>query len=153
VHVAECIYTSSERKKIEAVAFELTEAIDEFFEDVRPSLSEAEWSLLVSYAMGSIRRALEVAPLLHAVVDKQRDARPYPGRGRMTFVRAALAAWRDAFTPIEAPWRLAPVFEKIPGGEQRALADVAALEVMAANRMFATLDEQCAALLSDSREG
>jgi hypothetical protein len=65
------------------------------------------------------------------------------------FVRESLAAWRDAFAPVPQIWRLAPVLEIVPGGEERVLADVATLEVMAANRMFRSLDEQCASLVSE----
>ena len=150
--VAECILTSTERKRIDSIAFELADSVEDFLGDARESLEVEEWDLLVSYAMASIRRVLEVGPLLHAIVDKQRHALPYPGRGRDVFVSAALAAWRDSFAPIKDLWRLAPVLEKIEGGERRVLADISALEVMAANRMFTSLDEQCAELLTESRE-
>ena len=90
-----------------------------------------------------IRRALEIGTLLHAVVDQQENTGfAYPGTGREPFVRAGLAAWKDSFAPVVDVWRLCPIFERIPGGEQRVMADVAALEVMAANRMFTSLDEQ-----------
>jgi hypothetical protein len=146
--VAECSFTSSDRERIDAIVFELNGAIEEFFEDAKSDLSAAEWDLLASYAGASVRRVLEIGPLLHAIVDKQCSAAiPYPGRGRETFVRAALSAWRDSFTPVAEVWRLAPIFDKVQGGECRVLADVSALEVMAANRMFTSLDEQCAALL------
>jgi len=147
--VAECTYTSSERRRIDAIAFELSGVADEFFADAREDLTDGEWHLLSAYSNACVRRAIEVGPLLHAIVDKQIGASPYPGRGRDTFVRAALAAWRDSFSPLPEVWRLAPVLEKIEGGEIRILADVAALEVMAANRMYDSLDDQCAALLSN----
>lgn len=150
--MAEFIFTSTERKRIDTVAFEFVEIIDEFFGDVRYSLTDDEWCLLTDYASARVRRTLEVGPLLHALVDRLPDALPYPGRGRETFVRAALAAWRDSFAPIREAWKLMSIFEKIEGGERRVLADVATLEVMAANRMFASLDDQCAALLTEPRD-
>ena len=150
--VAECIFTSTERKRIDSIAFELSDAVEDFLGDARESLSIEEWDILSGYVMASIRRVLEVGPLLHAVVDKQEGALPYPGRGREAFVRAALLAWRDSFAPIKEVWRLAPILEKVEGGERRVLADIAALEVMAANRMFTSLDDQCAELLTESRE-
>lgn len=148
VPVADCTFTSIERKRIDAIAFELSDVAAEFFADARPAISDEEWHVLSDFAAAAVRRALEVAPLLHAIVDMQPCSLPYPGRGRETFVRAGLAAWRDSFAPIREPWRLAPIFAKVPGGEARILADVSALEVMAANRMFSSLDDQCAALLA-----
>jgi hypothetical protein len=153
VSVTECVLTSDERERIERIASEFGDIAEEFFRDVRPTLSCAEWALLTRYAAGRVRRTLEVGLLLHALVEtQQNDALPYPGRGRETFVRAALAAWGDSFAPIRDAGRLGSVFAKVEGGERRVLADVSTLEVMAANRMFASLDDQCAALLMESRE-
>ena len=141
--------TPAERRRIDAAAAELDEIIDEFFEDARPSLSCEEWETLTSFARACVRRAVEIGTMLHGVVDSQcPNAIPYPGRGREVFLREGLAAWRDAFAPMPQVWKLAPVTEKVSGGEKRVLADVATLEVMAANRAFGSLDRQCEALLS-----
>jgi hypothetical protein len=140
--MARCILTPDELGKIETIAVELDGAIDEFFNDAKEVLLCDEWDFLKRYTGACIRRALEVGAMLRALSHARSAATPYPGRGCDTFVREALAAWRDSFAPVPDVWRLAPIFEKIEGGECRALADVAALEVMAANRMFTTLDEQ-----------
>ncbi len=144
--------TPAERERIDAAAAEVDESILEFFDDARPGLSCAEWETLLTYARACVRRAVEIGTLLHGVVDSQcPNAIPYPGRGREVFLREGLAAWRDAFAPVPQVWKLAPVMERVPGGEKRFLADVATLEVMAANRAFASLDRQCEALLSRGR--
>ncbi|MDQ3914773.1 MAG: hypothetical protein M3323_05495 [Actinomycetota bacterium] len=141
--------TPEERACIENAAADVDATTIEFFADARPPLSCEQWNLLISYARACVRRALEIGTLLHAVVDSQcPDVIPYPGRGRAVFLREGLAAWKDAFAPIPHVWDLAPVVELIPGGEKRLLADVATLEVMAANRAFGSLDAQCAALLA-----
>lgn len=140
--------TAAERECVDSVAHELDATIVEFFEDARPSLSGEEWDTLVTYARACVRRALEIGTMLHAVVDSQcPNAIPYPGRGREVFLREGLAAWRDAFAPMPRVWELAPVTERIEGGEKRFLADVATLEVMAANRAFGSLDREAQALL------
>ena len=132
-----------QRERIEAVALDLEGQIADFFGDVRSQLSSEQWKLLSGYARARIRQALELGLSLHAVVDKHEgQGTEYPGRGRDTFVRAALAAWTDSYSPVPDCWRLVEVFERVDGGELRVLADVATLEVMAANRMFASLDEQ-----------
>jgi hypothetical protein len=140
-----------ERSRIERIASELDATIDEFFEDARERLSLEDWGLLHSYGRACVRRALEIGSLLHGVVDAQRSKVSYPGRGREVFVREALAAWRDCFAPIAEVWKLAAIFENVPGGERRVLAEVSTLEVMAANRMFDSLDEQCAAMLPNNQ--
>jgi len=147
--MADCRFSPSDIERIESISHELDGSIEEFFADARLTLSLDEWDLLKTYAGACIRRALDVGALLHAVVDQRRGTTfPYSGRGRETFVRAGLAAWKDAFAPIGDIWRLGPLFDKIEGGECRVLADVAALEVMAANRMFNPLDDQYAAFFS-----
>ncbi|MFN2587574.1 MAG: hypothetical protein ABR613_05615 [Actinomycetota bacterium] len=144
--------TPEEKAGIQGAAAEVDGAAVEFFADARPALSREQWDLLVAYARACVRRALEIGTLLHAVVDSQcPHAIPYPGRGRDVFLRAGLAAWKDAFAPVPRVWELAPVVELIPGGERRLLADVATLEVMAANRAFGSLDAQCEALLGRER--
>jgi hypothetical protein len=140
--MAYCSFTSEERQRMAVVAEELNSAIDDFFRDSVDRVTAEEWDLLIAYATACVKRALEVGAMLRGIADGGDPELEYPGRGRETFVREALVAWRDSFAPIRDVWRLAPVFEKIDGGECRALADVAALEVMAANRMFMTLDEQ-----------
>jgi len=147
--VADIILTPIEEARVDHVAGELDADIVEFFADARSELSREQWQTLVRYSRACVRRALEVGILLHGVVDAQSGrAQPYRGRGREAFVRQGLAAWRDSFAPIEEVWRLAPVLEVVPGGEPRVLADVATLEVMAANRMFRSLDDQCASFLA-----
>jgi hypothetical protein len=146
--MAQVLMAPGERSRIERIATELDATTEEFFGDVRSSLSHENWALLTGYARACIRRALEVGIMLHAVVDAQTlTTISYAGRGREAFVREALAAWRDSFSPVPNIWRLAAIFESIPGGERRVVADVATLEVMAANRMFDSLDDQCATLL------
>lgn len=140
--------TPQERTKIEVVAAELDVAIDEFLFDARDTLTPDQWELLLSYARACVNRVLEVGSLLHAVVDAQHARVEYPGRGRGVFVRDGLAAWRDSFAPVPEVWKLAPIFATVPGGEQRVLADIATLEVMAANRMFDSLDDESAAFLA-----
>lgn len=147
--MAEVVLSCRERERIEAVAVELEGAIDDFFGDLRGDLPRGEWDLLACYARACIRRALEIGALLHAVVDAQQSCGvAYPGRGREPFVRAGLAAWKDSFAPVVDVWRLCPIFERVPGREQRVMADVAALEVMAANRMFTSLDDQYSAFFA-----
>lgn len=147
--MAEVVVSALERERIESIAIELNAAIEEFFSDIKPEVKKAEWDLLACYARSCIRRALEVGVLLHAVVDAQESCGfAYPGRGREPFVRAGLAAWKDTFAPVVDVWRLCPVFDRVPGGEKRVLADVAALEIMAANRMFTSLDEQYSEFLA-----
>jgi hypothetical protein len=140
--MAHCILTPDEREKIETIALELDGAIDEFFNDAKAVLLCDEWEFLKRYANACVHRALEVGAMLRSMAQARAASTPYPGRGGETFVREGLAAWRDSFAPMPDVWRLAPIFEKIEGGECRGLADVAALEVMAANRMFTSLDEQ-----------
>lgn len=139
--MAHCSFTSDERRRIDEVAQELDGTTVDFFSDARPVLSEQEWSLLTRYVGACVRRALEVGAMLRAVAEAG-VGEPYSGRGRETFVRSALAAWRDSFAPVTDVWRMAPIFERIPGGQSRAEADVTALEVMATNRMFTSLDDQ-----------
>ncbi len=147
--VARVNFSPGESERIAKVARELDEAIEEFFADARPRLSCEQWGLLTTYAAACVRRALEVGAMLRGVVDCHPSCHlPYPARGRETFVRAGLAAWRDSFAPIPEVWRLASVSHAVPGGEQRVQADVETLEVMAANRMFASLDDQSASFLS-----
>jgi hypothetical protein len=144
--------TPAERERVDAAAAEVEPSIVEFFDDARPALSGEEWETLVTYARACVRGAVEIGALLHGVVDSQcPNAIPYPGRGREVFLREGLAAWRDAFAPVAQVWKLAAVTERVPGGEKRVLADVATLEVMAANRAFGSLDRQCATLLSRGR--
>ncbi|MDQ4024536.1 MAG: hypothetical protein M3217_03450 [Actinomycetota bacterium] len=144
--------TPEEKASIENAAAEVDATTIEFFADARPSLSCDQWNLLITYVRACVRRALQIGTLLHAVVDSQcPDAIPYPGRGRAVFLREGLAAWKDAFAPVPRVWELAPVVELIPGGEKRLIADVATLEVMAANRAFGSLDAQCEALLGRDR--
>lgn len=144
--MAEIAFTPDERARIERISRELDGALEEFFDDVRHVLSIEQWNSLACYVRACVRRALEVGTLLHAVVDAQRGCTAYKGRGRSAFVKQGLEAWRDSFSPIDDIWRLASVFAVVPGGEKRVLADVATLEVMAANRMFVPLDEQWSAL-------
>lgn len=144
--------TPAEREALDAAAAEVDGIIVEFFDDARPALSGAEWETLLTYARACVRRAVEIGTLLHGVVDSQcPNAIPYPGRGRDVFLREGLEAWRDSFAPMAQVWKLAPVIERVPGGEKRFLADVATLEVMAANRAFGSLDQQCQALLAKGR--
>lgn len=141
--------SAAEIARSEKIACELDASIEEFFADVRCELSTAQWELLSGYAKACVRRALVIGALLHGVVDSQSEGTfPYRGRGREAFVKEGIAAWRSAFAPIPDVWKLVPIFEASAGGEQRILADVATLEVMAANRMFASLDDQCAEFLA-----
>lgn len=140
--------TAKERSRMEAVTNELDLAIDEFLFDAHEDLSPEQWELLLGYARACVRRVLEVGVMLHGVVDANCSRIEYPGRGREVFVRDALAAWRDAFAPVPEVWKLAPVFEVVPGGERRVLADISTLEVMAVNRMFGSLDAECAEFLA-----
>lgn len=146
--MAEVCLTAQERTKIEAVSAELDLAIDEFLFDARESIAPDQWELLLAYTRACIKRVLEVGALLHAVVDAQPTRVDYPGRGREVFVRDSLTAWRDCFAPVSEVWKLAPVFASVPGGEQRVLAEIATLEVMAANRMFDSLDAESAAFFA-----
>lgn len=149
--MAQISLTPSEMQQIEKIAGELDHEIEDFFSDARVDLSDEGWALLTTYARACVRRALEVGSLLHGVVDgHSARRRPYPGRGREVFVKSALVAWRDSFAPIPEIWKLGPVLESVTGGEKRVVADVETLEVMAANRMFASLDDQCASLLGSS---
>jgi hypothetical protein len=149
--VAKITLSRTEADRIERISDELDEIIDEFFADARPGLSCQEWDLLKAYASACVRRAIEVGAMLHAVVDGHPSRlRPYPGRGRDVFVKAGLRAWRDSFAPIPEVWKIGAVLDEVAGGEQRVLADVETLEVMAANRMFESLDDQCASFLSSA---
>lgn len=144
--MAQVTFTPDERARIEQIAGELDGCLDEFFDDARGVLSSEQWGTLAGYVRACVRRALEVGALLHGVVDAQCGCSAYKGRGRDVFVKQGLHAWRDSFTPVDDIWHLASVFAVVPGGEKRVLADVATLEVMAANRMFVPLDEQWSAL-------
>lgn len=144
--MAEVSFTSDERARIEQIAGELDGCLEEFFDDARHVLSTEQWASLACYVRACVLRALEVGTLLHGVVDAQCGSTAYKGRGRSVFVKQGLQAWRDSFTPVDDIWHLASVFAVVPGGERRVLADVATLEVMAANRMFVPLDEQWSAL-------
>ena len=146
--MAELALSATERTKVEAVASDLDLAIDEFLFDARERISCDQWELLLSYARACVRRVLEVGVLLHGVVDAQCTRIEYPGRGREVFVRDALAAWRDSFAPIPEVWKLAPILAAVPGGEQRVMAEIATLEVMAVNRMFDTLDAESSAFFA-----
>ena len=144
--------TPAERERVDAAAAEVDASIEEFFDDARPDLSAEEWETLLTYARACVRRAVEIGTLLHGIVDSQcPNAIPYPGRGREVFLREGLAAWKDAFAPMAQVWKLAPVMDRVQGGEKRLLADVATLEVMAANRAFGSLDRECEALLTRRR--
>lgn len=141
--MAEIRLTPAELEQVDAVAIELEPTIGEFFSDLRQDLSEEHWQLLMTYTRACVRRALEVGVHLHALVDAQGAcAVAYPGRGRQSFVRAGLAAWKDSFAPIPEVWRLCAVFDRVPDGEHRIMGEVGVLEVMAANRMFSSLDDQ-----------
>lgn len=144
--MADVFFTAGERTRIEEIAGELEGCLQEFFADAASVLSTEQWEALTSYARACVRRALEIGVLLHGVVDAQCGGTAYKGRGRNVFVRQGLAAWRDSFSPVEDVWHLASIFAVVPGGEQRVLADVATLEVMAGNRMFVGLEEQWSAL-------
>lgn len=147
--MAKVTLSATEAARAERIACELDGSIEEFFSDVRCELSDGEWKLLSDYARACVRRAMVIGALLHGVVDSQSDRTfPYRGRGRESFVKEGIAAWRGAFAPIPEVWKLVSVFDSAAGGEQRILADVATLEVMAANRMFASLDDQCAEFLA-----
>jgi hypothetical protein len=141
--VAEIVTHEAERRLIAEILRELGDVADGFFADARAVLSDDEWALLIEYATASARRVLEVGTSLHAVAAAHEEtAGRYPGRGRTTFVRAGLRAWRDSYAPIRDVWRIAPVAERVPGGERRVLAEVETLEEMAANRLFNSLDEE-----------
>ena len=144
--MAEVTFTPDERARIEQIAGELDGSLEEFFDDARHVLSTEQWEMLAGYVRACVRRALEVGTMLHGVVDAQCGCTAYKGRGRAVFVKQGLEAWRDSFTPVDDVWHLASVFAVVPGGEKRVLADVATLEVMAANRMFVPLDEQWSTL-------
>lgn len=139
------VFTQAERERHEELAAELEESIEDFFADARVVLTDPEWELLLCYVRACLNRALEVGAMLHAVAKTSGRRTAYPGRGREAFVRAGLAAWKDSFAPIPHVWRVASLFDRIPGGEQRVLADVDALEVIAGGRMFVSLDEEFAA--------
>lgn len=147
VRVAEVVLSPSETERIAAIAAELEGVAADLLADCRARLSHDHWRLLEGYAAACVRRALEVGSMLHGVAAAADGCGvPHAGRGRDGFVRAALAAWRECYAPVPEVWRLAPVFAAVEGGERRVLAEVATLEAMAANRMFASLDEQWAAL-------
>lgn len=149
--MAEVLLSADEQQQISAIVEELMGVVDDFFVDARPALSGDEWTVLTEYAGARMRRLLEVGKSLHAVVDAHGGGSPpYSGRGREAFVSQALGAWRDSFSPIKDPWRLALFFHKIPGGEQRLLADASTLETMAANRLYSSLDAECERLLAES---
>ena len=148
--MAEVSFSPAEKERIEKIASELDCSVDDFFLDAREVLSHEQWETLSCYVNACVRRALEVGALLHGLVDARCDSIPYRGRGREIFVRQGLAAWKDSFTPVADVWNVASVFALVPGGEQRVLADVTTLEVMAANRMFAPLDDQLDALSDPS---
>ena len=139
------VFTEAERSRRAEIAAELDDTIEEFFADARVVLTDGEWELLVCYVRSCLDRALEVGAMLHAVAATSEKRTAYPGRGREAFVRAGLAAWKDSFAPIPQVWRVATLFERIPGGERRVLADVDTLEVIAGGRMFVSLDEEYAA--------
>ena len=138
------VFSPCERQQIDAVAAELETTAREFFADARPCLSEEQWLLLQGYSRACVRRALEIGSMLHAIVDETPSSTPYRGRGRTAFVKASIEAWRDCFAPLPEIWKLAALCEKVPGGEQRVLGDVAVLEVMAANRMFSNFEDELA---------
>lgn len=135
--------SAPEKRRIEAIARELESCIVDFFADARESLSDEEWELLVGYARGCVRRTLEVGLVLHAGAESIEGCHTaYPGRGRDSFVQAALELWRDCYSPVPEIWRLAPVMHSVTGGEQRVRNDISVLEVMASNRMFRSLDDE-----------
>lgn len=147
--MAEVVLSPEERTRIGEILQELGGAIDDFFAEARPALTCDEWSVIVEYATARMRRVLEIGTSLHAVVDAHEGCAPaYAGRGRESFVRSALEAWRDSFTTIKDPWRIALIVDKLPGGEACLLADVATLETMAANRLFSSLDDQWARMFA-----
>lgn len=149
--MADVVLTADERRRIQEVLLEIEPVVDEFFGDARPLLSEDEWRLMRDYAHACVKGALQVGICLRAVAETHGcRAIEYPGRGSDTFVADCLRAWRDSFAPIRDPWRLALISEKLNGGEKRLMADVATLEAMAADRLYASFDEECARLLADS---
>lgn len=132
---------------LRCITDEMERETEEFFADARLVLTDGEWELLSSYARACVQRALEVGVMLRALTRSLPSADfPYPGRGQEAFVRAGLAAWKDCFAPLAQVWRVASLFHRIPGGEARVLADIDALEVIAAGRMFTPLEEEYAAL-------
>lgn len=146
--MAEVTISANERSRLEAVASDLDLTIDEFMFDARERLTRDQWELLLDYSRACVRRVLEIGLMLHGVVDSQCRRIEYPGRGREVFVRDSLAAWRDSFAPVPEVWKLAPIFAAVPGGEQRVMAEIATLEVMAVNRMFDSLDAESAAFFA-----
>lgn len=139
------VFTQTERERHAGVAAQLEESIEDFFSDARLVLADSDWDLLVTYVRACLNRALDVGSMLHAIAKGGDQTTAYPGRGREAFVRAGLAAWKDSFAPIPHVWRVATLFDRVPGGESRVLADVDALEVIAGSRMFVSLDEEYAA--------
>ena len=151
--MAEVRVAPAEESRVALVAAEMDAEFAAFFSDVKELLSPASWDLLHEYARACILRALELGVLLHAVVDAHGSRGvPYKGGGRDAFVRRGVAAWRESFAPVRDVWRLAAVFSAVPGGERRVMGDVETLEVMATNRMFVSLEQQCSELLGTSRD-
>ena len=146
--MAHFVFTEAEQRRRAAVAEDLDQSIEEFFADARLILSDPEWELLLFYVRACLERALEIGAMLHAVAKAGGKDTAYPGRGREAFVRAGLAAWKDSFAPIPHVWRVATLFDRIPGGERRVLADIDALEVIAGGRMYVSLDEEYAAFFA-----
>lgn len=149
--VPRIVFTPCELERIDAIAAELEYTAKDFFADARPALSEEQWLLLNDYTRACVRRALEIGSMLHAIVDASPCAISYQGRGRAAFVKAGLETWRDCFAPVPEIWKLAALCDKIPGGEQRVMGDVAVLEVMAANRMFSTFEDEFATFFRAGR--
>lgn len=140
--------SADESRQITRILDEMSPRVEEFFADACLALTGEEWELLDSYVKTRLRAALEVSTCLQAVADTVGcDSMSYPGRGKETFVAASLRAWRDSYSPIRDPWRIAVLAERIEGGEKRVMADVDALEAIAADRMFRSFEQQCRELL------
>ena len=147
--MAEVVMTAEERERIAEILDELAGTFEDFASDIREELSSDDWALVLEYTTVRLRTVLEVATSLIGVCETNEHLSwSYPGRGREAFVRAGLKAWGDCYATIRAPWRLAPVFARVPGGEMRLVADVTTLETMALNRLYDTIELQHERLLA-----
>lgn len=146
--MAAITFSDEELAQVDAVLRELDPGVHELMRGYAEKLREPEWELLQDYVRARIRRTLLTGLLARAVTHvAEAEGLGYPGTGSNAFGRRFKEGWVDSFAPIPHCWRLAPVLASLENESTCVLKDILALEAMAENRMFETLDDQLARLL------
>lgn len=146
--MAAITFSDQELARIDSILSELDPASHDLMRPYAEKLEVREWELLQDYVRARLRRTLMTGLMAGAVTAvAEAEGLAYPGTGSKAFGRRFKEAWVDSFAPIPDCWRLAPVLARLEDGRSCVLKEILALEAMAENRMFETLDDQLAQLL------